>query len=371
MAYQTIVVGSGILGLAAAYLAAKSGDRVLVVEAEDRPVHSSIMNFGHACFTGQADVVQSVAEESRNGWLSAARDANFWVAESGTWVPAATELEMAVLEEFAAHRGDQQVKLVTEAAVAESIGNPGLEAVGGAHLPWDMRVNPREAAPRIAQALEGMGVDFRWNTRVTGARDGVVATTRGDFEGERVIVCPGDQLMDLFPEVAQRHAVRICTLAMALVAKPDAIPADLAMLTGTSLCRYDGFAAMPSVPALREELAAREPELVGSIANLMATSIPEGLLVGDSHDYALSPVPFIEENVADLLLSKSAEYLGIDRLNVLQRWMGHYADSADTNLIVEQVDAKTTVLVVTSGIGMTLSFGVAAVALRGETVDNF
>nr|VDG63092.1 N-methyltryptophan oxidase [Streptococcus thermophilus] len=371
MAYQTVVVGSGILGLATAYLAAKDGDRVLVVEAEDRPVHSSIMNFGHACFTGQADVIQPVAEQARNGWLSAAQDAGFWAAESGTWIPAVTELEMAVLQEFADHRGDEQVKLVTGAAVAESIGNPGLQAVGGAHLPWDVRVNPREAAPKIAHALERMGVDFRWNTKVTGACDGVVATSRGDFEGERVIVCPGDQLMGLFPDVAQRYAVRACTLLMALVAKPGVTPADLAMLTGTSLCRYDGFAAMPSVPALRKELASREPELVGSVANLMATSIPEGLLVGDSHDYALSPLPFMEENVADLLLSRSAEYLGLGRPKVLQRWMGHYADSPDTNLIVEQLDEKTTVLVVTSGIGMTLSFGVAALALRGETVENF
>lgn len=370
MAYDLIVVGSGILGLATAYRAAKDGQRILVIEAEDRPVHSSIMNFGHACFTGQSDDMQPVVSASREGWLSAAQDAGFWAAQPGTWIPAVNELEMQVLREFADHRGGEQVRLVAGEEVAQAIGNPSLRAIGGAHLPMDMRVNPREAAPALAAWLQKQGVEFLWNTRVTAAADGTVTTTRGDFSAERVIVCPGDQLRHLFPQLAEGQGVRICTLSMAMVEKPERTPADLALLTGTSLARYDGFAAMPSVPALREDLAAREPELVGMVANLMATTIPDGLIIGDSHTYGASQVPFVQEAMSDKLLKAAGEYLGIGEPRVIQRWQGHYADSPDTNLVLSYPDDKTTVMVVTSGIGMTLSFGIAALALDGATAPR-
>ena len=365
-----IVVGSGILGLATAFLAHEQGRSVRIIDSADRPVGSSIQNFGHACFTGQADVIQDTARHARAGWLRAAQAAGFWAAESGTHIPAMTDVELQVLREFAEHRGDE-VTLLTGSEVGAALGNPDLAAVGGAHLPLDMRVNPREAAPSLAAWLDKEGVQFTWNTRVTAVGDGVVATTRGDFTAAEVVVCPGFELMGLFPELAEAYDVRVCTLAMALLERPSHIREDLAMLTGTSLARYDGFAAMPSTPALREELARREPALVDCVANLMATGIPEGLLVGDSHAYSLSPEPFIDENVADLLIDRSTAVLGVKRPVVRQRWLGRYADSPNTNLVLERPDARTTVAVVTSGIGMTLSFGVGRLALTGEQIPGF
>lgn len=366
-----IVVGSGILGLATAFHAHQQGHRVLVVEAADRIVGSSIQNFGHACFTAQADSVQQVAAASRRGWLQAANVAGLWAAESGTWLPATTEIEMQVLEEFAAHRGSEQVHLAHRDQVAAALGNPELEAVGGAHLPLDMRVNPREAAPALARWLEAQGVEFRWNTRVTGAGDGVVDTTRGQLRAERVVLCPGYELMGLFPQIAEQYEVRVCELAMTLIDRPQRIPAELGMLTGTSMARYDGIAAMPSVGLLREELASREPGLVDIVANLMVTGLPSGLLIGDSHHYSLSPDPFIDAHVADLLLDRASTLLGIDRPVVRQRWQGKYADSAGTNLIQHHLDNRTQVVVVTSGIGMTMAFGIAEYVASGTNVPGF
>lgn len=261
--------------------------------------------------------------------------------------------------------------MVSESEVAGALSNPALGAIGGAHLPRDMRVNPREAAPAIADWLEREGVKFSWNTQVTAVGGGWVSTVREDFQASRVMVCPGYKLMNLFPEIAEKAKVRVCALAMSLIERPQRIAPEFGMLTGTSLARYDGFAAMPSVPALREELRVCESELVDMIANLMVTGIDQGLLVGDSHAYSLSPEPFIDENLATILLSRASGLLGIERPRVKQRWLGRYADSPDTNLVLESPDSQTTVMVVTSGIGMTLSFGVADLALRGETVPGF
>lgn len=369
--HDLIVVGAGIIGLATAFLAREKGMSVHVIEAGDRVAESSVQNFGHACFTAQADVIQPVAAQARAGWLRAAESAGFWAATSGTWLPAATELEMQVLREFSEHRGAEAVRIVDKQEVSAALGNPELAAVGGAHMPNDVRVNPREAAPRLAQWLAENGVDFSWNTQVTAAGDGVVETTRGQFSADRVIVCPGYKLMQIFPELAEKYEVRVCELAMALIARPEQVAREVAVLTGTSMARYDGIAAMPSVPQLREELATREPGLVDCIANLMSTGIEEGLFIGDSHAYSLTPRPFIAEEIASLLLSRGAALYGIENPTVLQRWQGRYADSPNTNLVLEQLDERTTVAVVTSGIGMTLSFGVAQCALDGASVTGF
>lgn len=368
--HDLIVVGAGILGLATAFLAHGQGRTVRIIDSADRPVGSSIQNFGHACFTGQSDLIQDVVDRSREGWLRASRAVGFWAARSGTHIPALTEVELQVLREFAEHRGEG-VELLDGPAIGRALGNPDLPALGGAHLGRDMRVNPREAAPALADWLASRGVDFTWNTQVTGVADGVVATVRGDFRATEVVVCPGYRLLGLFPALAESHGVRVCTLAMSLIDRPGHIPADLAMLTGTSLARYDGFAAMPSASELRAELAQREPELLDCVANLMVTGSRDGLLIGDSHAYSLSPEPFIDESIAELLLDRATGVLGIPDPVVRQRWLGRYADAPGTNLVLERPDGRTTVLVVTSGIGMTLAFGVAELALEGGSVAGF
>lgn len=365
MKIDLIVVGGGILGLATAFLAHEQGLSVRVIDRSERPVGSSIMNFGHACFTGQADAVMDTVWTSREGWIRAAEATGLWAVQSGTYVPAMTDTELQVLEEFAQHRGEEQVRLVDGAQVSQGVGNPNLGALGGAVLPLDMRVNPREAAPRLAAWLEEKGVSFHWRHEVKEVGGGTVVTNRGNFSAERVICCPNFFLTQLFPDLADKYELRVCSLVMALIERPERISRELAMFTGTSLARYDGFAAMPSVPLLKKGLAEREPALVDCVANLMVTGVEEGLFVGDSHEYDLSPEPFMDQEIAELLIDRASEYLGLAKPRVIQRWQGRYSDSPKTNLILERPDDQTTVAVVTSGIGMTMSFGVADVALSG------
>ncbi len=360
-----LVVGAGILGLATAYRAHKRGMTVHVIDRNSRPVGASIQNFGHACFTGQSDGIQELAGWSRQGWGEAAADAGFWAAQPGTLIPATTEVEMAVLREFAEHRGEKQVTMLSADEVYEGLGHRRMDVRGGARLSLDMRVNPREAAWKLAGWLESQGVTFSWLTTANRVGDGVAQTNRGDIHARQIVVCPGVDLMGLFPEVAEEVELQTCTLAMALVEKPSHIAEDFCMLTGTSMARYDGFTSLPSAGELREDLAVREPELVDCIANLMVTAVPEGLLIGDSHEYHDSPTPFIEESMARLLQTKAAEYVGVPSFQVKQRWQGKYANSVHTNLVVRRPDEKTSVAVVASGIGMTLSFGIAQLLLDG------
>jgi D-hydroxyproline dehydrogenase subunit beta len=354
-----LVIGSGILGLATAHRAHRQGLSVRVIEESARPVGSSIQNFGHLCFTGQADDLQDLAMASRAGWQRAAADAGLWAPRTGTVVPATTPAELQVLEEFATHRGPEQVRMLSAEGTRDALATANPAVIGGALLPLDMRVDPRRAAPELAAWLAAEGVALHHGERVLRTADGIVETIRGTYRADRVVACPGTGITGLFPEIADRIRITRCTLAMALVERPQRLPEHVAMLTGTSLARYDGFAAMPGAAALRRELEQREPELLACTANLMVTGIPEGLLIGDSHAYDDSPAPFLDEDVSALLLRKASSLLGLQEPRVLQRWLGCYSDAPGTTLVIEHPDPATTVAVVTSGIGMTLGFGVA------------
>lgn len=361
-----IVVGAGIMGLAVAHAARRRNLGVRVIDHADRPVGASVQNFGHLCFTAQSDAAQKLAERSAAGWVEADREAGLGLQRPGTTVAACTELEMQVLEEFASHRGTDQVRLLGAGQVRRHLGSAGDTVLGGAHLPGDMLADPRTAAPRLADSLADHGVDIRWQERVLHIAEGTVTTARGTHRAEQVIACPGIELAGLFPELADDVALGTCALTMALVERPEPLTDPFALLTGTSLTRYGGFSAMPSAADLRAELAVREPELVACDANLMVTGGPHGLLVGDSHSTGASHDPFIEEATARLLLDRAVRILGAPLTRVRQRWLGRYPDRPSGSLLIGRPDRCTTAAVITSGIGMTLAFGLAEPLIDGE-----
>lgn len=357
-----VVVGSGIVGLAHAYFAHRNGLTVRVIERDSRPNGASIRNFGHCCITAQHGDLLQTAYRSREGWLDAARDIGFWAPASGAYVVARSENEMAVVEQLAADRGTEAVKLLGAAAIRSTLGgDPDPLIVGGAHLPADLRVDPRTAAGEIAAWLERQdGVHFEWSTAVRDVTQGVVHTSRGDFRGEKVVVCVGHDVDHLFPELSERYQIQRCALQMAMAKAPAGYTLDAAVLTGTSMTRYDGFTAQPSADAVREEIYAHSPELIDMVANVMFTRRPDGtLLLGDSHIYGSTVDPFLDEWWTDRLVGEISQVLGAE-LTVTQRWQGVYANSKLTSLVIEDVDEQTRVVTVTSGIGMTLSFGIGA-----------
>ncbi len=363
-----LIVGAGIVGLAHAHQALRRGLSVRVIERDQRPNGASIRNFGHCCITGQGEELRAMAYASRSGWLDCARDVGFWAPEAGALVVARTEQELTVLEQFRAERGDAAVGLLTSREVAARLGRgDGAGLLGGAFLPADLRVDPRTTAGAIAEWLSAQpGVDVRFGVTVGAIGDGRVTTSAGDFEAERVIVCVGHDLDYLYPEVAARYEVTRCSLQMALAPAPAGFATESAVLTGTSLTRYDGFTAMPGFAALAEEIQRSTPELVDLGANIMFTLRPDGtVLLGDSHSYDLTMPPFQEEWITNRIIAEISGILGA-RLEIRQRWQGIYASSPQTSLLIEDIDEHTRAISVTSGIGMTMCFGVAA-----QTYENW
>lgn len=376
-AVDVVVVGAGIIGLAHAAHAVANGLTVTIIERDHHAAGASVRNFGHCCITAQSGELYELAKTSRKYWLEFAEQAGFWAVESGAVVLARTDAEMAVLRELSAAREPGQVQLLSPAATRERLDPvaaglpdggtrqgdwPGL--VGGAFLRDDLRVDPRTTVAKLAEWLSRQpGVELHWNTAALGfsqSPDGVtVQTSRGALQAKQVFVCVGHDVDYLFPDLAAEHRIQRCALQMSLAAGPAGVHFTPAVLTATSMLRYPAFTDMPSAEALRSEVEAKQPELLDIGANVMFTQRPDGtIILGDSHHYHRTADPFLDETVTDALNNDISGRIGRP-LEIIERWQGIYASSDVAPILVRDIQPGVTVVSVTSGVGMTLSFGLA------------
>ena len=365
---DVIIVGSGIVGLAHAFEAHRRGLSVRVIERDSEPVGASIRNFGHACLTAQTPEHRERLAASRAGWLDAAAAAGFWAQEAGALFVARSDAETALVGAFAASR-PEATELQTAEQVRNRLGGGDPRITGGVLLPQDLRIDPRSTVHRLAAWLAEQGVAFEWGTTVGALEPGEPAqvhTSLGTFSAGRVIVCVGHDLSYLFPDLAAEREVERCRLSMALVEAPSGFTSDTAVLTATSMLRYAGFAALPEAETVRREVTTASPQLLEIGANVMLTRRPDGtLLVGDSHHYGAAAPPFLDESVTEALLTEVAALLGVPSLRVLERWQGVYASSPLQEILRDAPGPGIESVTVTTGLGMTLSFGLAAETFSG------
>ena len=320
-------------------------------------------NFGHGCLTAQTGLAHDYALVARERWLELRDAAGLWVRESGTVVAARSDVELAVVSEFVEANPTTAELLTSEKLLARAPINPaGLR--GGAFLPNDIRVDPRSAAPVLAAHLAGLGVEFHYGTAASSAETGVLHTSRGDVRADSVVLALGHDLDLLLPEPCEAAGLRRAQLHMLRVAAPAGFELEPALLSGTSLLRYDGFLRCPSSGLLRAELRRENPALLAAGVNLMMTQAANGdLIVGDTHDYSATPSPFADEDYDSLLLTETVRLLGTGRPVVRERWLGTYA-STPTGAYLTPSPARGVVgVAVTSGIGMTTALGLAPAVL--------
>jgi FAD dependent oxidoreductase TIGR03364 len=359
---DVLIVGAGIVGLSHASEAVRRGLTVTVIDRDSRAVGASVRNFGHCCVTAQSGELLELAMVARERWLHYSDLTGFFSTSAGALAVARSADELAVLDELSGQRESGQVQLLTASEVNERLSADTESIVGGALLRDDLRVDPREAVGKLAAWLEAQpGVRFFWRTSYLGAHGPSAATSRGVVRASRAFVCVGHDLDYLFPDLAEEHEVRRCGLQMARVEAPRGIRIDPAVLTGTSMLRYPAFTETDASVALRSRITADDPELIDIDANVMFTQRPDGsLIVGDSHRYDATMDPFQQESTSELLLARVAQVLGVESLRAVERWQGVYAWSPQHPYLVAEPSPGVCSVSITSGVGMTISFGLAA-----------
>lgn len=363
-----VVVGAGILGLATAWSARQRGLSVAVVERHARCIGASVRNFGFVTVSGQGPEAHWLrARRSAAVWADLAPQAGIPILQRGALVLAQRAEAAAVLESFASSAGGEGCRLLSaEEARARA---PGLRA-GAAVLysPHELRVESREALPRLARWLEqAQGVGFHWQTTVQAIDLPWVSTNRGRLRAERCIVCPGHDLGGLPPQWLGDAAIRICTLQMLRLAPAQPLRLGSPLISDLSLIRYPGFASLPAAAALRHRLAQDLPDHLAAGVHVIAVQSADGsLVVGDSHRYGEAEAAFAEARVDDLIVDELQRMLDLPGARVTERWMGSYA-SASEPVFISRPAPGLVLGLVTSGTGASTCFalGEELLALSG------
>lgn len=358
------VVGAGIVGLAHALAAARAGLSVVVIDREARANGASIRNFGFVTVTGQGwpDTWRR-ARRAREIWAEIASRAGIPVLQRGLFVAARRPEALAVLQRFAEGPMGEGCRILSGRDIPPPFR---CDLAGALHSPHELRIEPREAIPRLSAWLEAeCGVRFLWRTHVRAIDPPRLDTTAGTICADRIVVCPGNEFLSLYPETIADFAPVRCKLSMLRLAPPGwRLPG--AVMSDLGLVRYAGYADLPGIDALRACLEVEQPEALANGVHLIVVQAADGsLVVGDSHHYDATPDPFLATAVEEIILEEACAVLDLSRdLAVVERWVGEYPSAAVPAFIAAPHPAVRVVLV-TSGTGMSTAFALAEEALAG------
>jgi FAD dependent oxidoreductase TIGR03364 len=368
--FDVAVIGGGIAGLAHAYAAAKLGRKVVLLERHERARGASVRNFGMIWPIGQPPATLPVALRSAEIWREVLDQTGVPSFRTGSIHAVYWEDEAQVAQEFAAAgpgAGYRVQWLLPEQAMAKS---PALRAQGLRGALWsetELTVDPRQVIAELSGFLaERCGVELRYGSAVRAISNGSIETTSGTLRAERIIVCGGDDFETLYPDIfASSGITRVKLQMMRTAQQPAGWLLGPSLAAGLTLRFYKSFEICPSLPELKQRIAAQMPEYDEWGIHVLVSQNGAGqLTLGDSHEYGLEPDPFDKPFIDQLILRYLDTFLQAPDLNIVERWHGVYSKHPDKPWFHARPEPNVDVLTALGGAGMTLSFGLAEQNVR-------
>jgi FAD dependent oxidoreductase TIGR03364 len=292
-------------------------------------------------------------------WAEVAAEAGIAVLHRGLILACRRPEALVVAEQFAAGPMGEGCRMLSPGEMA-SLGPFAEGLAGGLHSPHELRIEPREALPRLAAWLAARwGVRFLWRTHVRAVSPPLIETSAGRLRAARAVVAPCNDFLTLFPEAIAAHAPLRCKLSMLRLPDPGwRLPA--AVMSDLGLVRYLGYADAPGLVALRARLEAEQADALAEGIHLIVVQSADGsLVVGDSHHYDDTPDPFMAEAVEARILAEARAVLRLpDAARPIERWIGEYPSAAVPAFIATPAP-DVRLAMVTSGTGMSTAFALA------------
>lgn len=360
------IVGAGIVGLAHAYLAARSGRTVAVFERNPAALGASIRNFGMIWPIGQPPGrLHQMALRSREIWLDALQQANLPHLQTGSLHVTYREDEADVGKEFAQKApslGYECAWLSPQETLArtQAVRSEGL--LGSLWSPTELTVDPREVIRRLPQFLaERYGVQFHFNTAVRRVETSMLEAGDQRWQADSIIVASGDDFQSLFPECFRDTGLTRCKLQMMrTVSQPRGWQLGPSLAFGLTFKHYPTFQVCGTLQALKDRIASETPEFDKFGIHVMVSQNSSGeLTLGDSHEYSLAVNIFDDPAINRLILDYAKTYLRVPTLEIAEQWHGVYAKHPDQPYFCLSPLPGVRLVTVTTGIGMTMSFGIA------------
>ena len=199
-AADVVVVGAGIIGVAAAYALAKAGHSVALVEKGVVAGEQSSRNWGWCRTMNRDEREIPLMQHSQSLWdtLPAEIGADMGFRRNGLTYVTKDPKQLAAWQAWLDMAQPYQVGARLIDAEEAKRRTPGNEQdwIGGVVSPRDGRAEPAMAAPALAKAARRLGVTLHQNCAVrgldtTGGRIGGVFTEKGRIRTGAVILAAG------------------------------------------------------------------------------------------------------------------------------------------------------------------------------------
>lgn len=368
------IVGAGIVGLAHAYIAARSGRKVAVFERNPSALGASIRNFGMIWPIGQpAGELHQTALRSRAIWLEVLETAKLPFFATGSLHVAYREDEAAVGREFSEKAPALGYHCSWLSPLETLERSPAICSDGLLGALWsstELTVDPRQVIASLPKFLaERYGVQFFFNSAVQQVESSRLHSSGQQWDAGLIIVASGDDFQTLFPECFRNSGITRCKLQMMrTVPQPQDWALGPSLAFGLTFKHYPTFQICVSLRALKERIARETPEFEKWGIHVMVSQNSTGeLTIGDSHEYGLAVDIFDKPEVNRLILSYARQYLRVPKLQIAETWHGVYAKHPQHAYLISTPVEGVRLVTVTSGIGMTMSFGIAEQTLHGKS----
>jgi len=196
---DVVVIGGGIIGVAAAYYLARKGLRVAVLEKGIVGGEQSSRNWGwcRAQLRALPEVPLAKAALDLWGGLDEELKSSTGFRRTGMLVVTKDPAEIANWEKWLAEAKDYEIPggIVSAGEVSAMIPATSEKWIGGLYAPDDGRAEPSRAAPAYAEAARRAGVTIHQNCaargwETTGGKISSVVTEKGSIRTS-AILCAG------------------------------------------------------------------------------------------------------------------------------------------------------------------------------------
>lgn len=366
--FDLAVVGAGVVGLAHALAAARSGRRVVVIDRDARANGASVRMSGLVTVAGHAPgAMWRRARRSRDVWAEVCREAGVRIEHDGLAIVARRPEAATALEAFAATDGGEGCTFYRPEDAHALFPQFRGDITGVFWSPDEMRVEARTAIPKIAAWLsDAHGVAFRWETAVTSVSDTGVETSRGPIAAGATVVCPGDDFRTLYAELLGGAGLTHAKSQMLRIRLDDGYELPGSVASDLAILRLPGFEELDGYEALRARLEAEQPECLRNGVVMLASQSADGsLVVSGSRQLETTPDPYQSDAIDALILGELEAVLDLKPRQILSRWIGTYAFSAERLVVTEAPSDRVRVVVAASAAGASSAFAVAEETISG------
>lgn len=368
--FDLIVVGAGILGLSAAIQAQEKGLKVCIFEKNAQPVGATRRNFGMvgtSTLTHPEQQWRKYALETRSFYQRIQAETDISFAQRQGMYLANTALEWQVLNEFAERANNYQIPVHLrshdELVTQFSYLNPSQQFQGGLVFEEDYSVEPHVVGQRLLAYAESKGVEIYTNACVVQTqyqRESCrVSLANGvTYRANKVLICHGEVIDVLYPDLLQSLNLKRCGLQMALT-QPFQQKLNASLYSGLSISRYPAFEICPSHAELVKASQQGFIKEFGIHILIKQNEFGE-LIVGDSHEYhSIDEAPQFEqrEEINEFIQAYCHEKLGLTLPPIQKRWNGYYLTHEHELACITEAEKNIFLVSAIAGKGMTTGAG--------------